>query len=240
MRRLLGFAIVPVSVGAFLVTPASATVLNFDIDNIVSGQQVSDNYGDRAAGDGVPHADFHYGPLGASNWTPNIELNYSARANAPGQAEVFASLAWHNGAYSSFEVAYAPLNNEIAEISFIPDPGYAVRINAFDLAAWSGFAYQNDLIRITDVTRTLTLWSPPDDAPDPNPTSPGSTMIGPATETLTPAYTGAPGDTIRLQFGYNWNVAIDNVSFDQIIPEPASAPLLAGLATLLARRRRHA
>src|SRR5687767_13952246 len=86
MRRWSKRVLLPVSAAALLTTPLSATVLNFvlaDVDGMASGVGAHDDYGDRATGDGVPNADYAYGPLGSTNWTPNVEVDYTTGKTPP-------------------------------------------------------------------------------------------------------------------------------------------------------------
>ena len=61
-------------------------------------------------------------------------------------------------------------------------------------------------------------------------------------DTISPGVSGALGETLTLSFSQTAGgvsyLALDNLAFDQLIPEPASAALLAGGLGALAMRRR--
>ena len=193
--------------------------------------------------------------LGQSPWADNTNIPANYGSNLPGTPNV--GLTWspvfttpdsaHNGwqAYPGWQSsggngAYqmgAGTTGTSYDILFTPDAGYAVVLTSVGLDIWSGGG--------TNWQLTATVYD-----------STGTTVLSPAIP-LTPSasdpdgnstwslggYTGGDGQALLLRFQIQTataghNIAIDNLSFDQLqVPEP-SAALLGGLGALALLRRR--
>jgi hypothetical protein len=191
------------------------------------GSTILDSYGDNVTGDGVPLPAYGYDE--GNGWTPNIAVDHEVRA-ADDSVIIVADLAYYGAGYATPDVAYQVGNELIGELTFTPDAGYSVRINSFRISVWNdGATYTDTVLRLKNAARDAVLWS----------TGPESlnSSTGPATVVIPVNYTGNPGQPLRLQFGLDWNIGIDDINFDQVIPEPASALLLMGVTPLLVRRR---
>jgi hypothetical protein len=169
--------------------------------------------------------------------TPNIVLSYRT-FNPTTNATLYNHLDFWNNNYGDLvKVAYAVDPVSAAEIRFKPDPGQTVRLVSFDLGSWPNVARTASFIRvIDDVTGVVLL----------NYTGTDLNIPGVGHKSYTPNISSANG--LRLQFGTDWNIGIDNILFEQpgttAVPEPASLALLtAGLVPLgiaAWRRRRRA
>lgn len=133
-------------------------------------------------------------------------------------------------------VAYPAFDGGTAEITLTADPGFMVVLSSFDMAGWPTIDKTADVL---EVFANL-----------------GSQIIQ---FTYVPFIEGdsghssfSPGQAayeLIIRFGYDWNIGIDNINFDQrttgvnpAVPEPATMLLfctgLAGLA--VARRKKKA
>lgn len=222
MRTMLvGFA-AAAAVGS---GPTAATILTFDIAraSFESTDLVPPTYGDRVTATTMTVGGFTFGYGMGDGFTPNVTVDYWTRL-PNGNAR--NNLAWWGPGLSYADlvnVAYANAAKTgrnaglgTAEIWLIPDPGYRVRLNSFALAAYDDFHWftGDQPVSVRTASGAL-LW-------DPGPVDLDDTS---AMAFFPDAISAEP---IVLSFGLNWNVGIDNVSFDQIpIPAPASAALLA-------------
>lgn len=216
--------------GALFAVSAQATILTFDLDPAVG------NYGDipGAYGDNVNAASDAVGSYSMGNgYTPNVTTEYRTW-------QISTNTVTHNH-LDFWDFNYGGLANvafsvtsadHFAEITLVPEPGWAIRLNSFDLAGYFKVDHPDSQVRIVDGDSKSTLidYSP-------------VTVLGAGSSysTFTPnlTYSGA----ISIRFGYNdWNIGIDNINFDQVtaVPEPETyAMLLAGLGLLgfMARRK---
>ncbi len=115
------------------------------------------------------------------------------------------------------------------QIVFTPQNGAAVRIESFDLDLWAGGGTVQVDWRIEGNGGILAS---------------GTWMRNTGgRDTITPAVTGSANETLTLHFdhlqGLPSYLAMDNLVFDQLVPEPASATLVvAGIGAMAMRRRR--
>lgn len=143
-------------------------------------------------------------------------------------------LFWNNDYGDLSKVAFTPTNGTLARISFTADPGWLISSVFFELAGWPNvdLPAQTIVAGIGPVTGTF---SPTTVQGDSN--GAGHSGFG----------LGTPGaSTAYIEWGTDWNIGIDNISFDVIrdpaapVPEPGSLALLAtalGLAAAGQRRR---
>lgn len=206
-----------------------ATTLTFDIDGISNFQDISDDYGDRVAAANDPANGFSYG-IGAEGTTPNVVVTYTG----PGSPD--PSL-WLTGYGDLTNILFENTDNDgKLDVVLTADPGYAVELLGFDMAAFSSAFTADPSINAVRVT------------------GPGGVLfeslnavISETTRT-TFDFTASPlqGSAITLSFdsanlgGLSDDIAFDNIRFGQVVvPEPATLVVagLGGLA-LLGRRRR--
>ncbi len=210
---------------------AQATVLTFNDLGVGYYGDIPDAYGDRvtALSDAV-------GSYGLGNgFTPNIEVAYATVQISDGTVSHPSLAFWPDGYGNLTNVAF-PVHwtGHAGEITLTPDPGYVVRLNSFDLAGWYETTFTSQPVRLLDGAGNILL------------------DLGPATvlgahgthSHFAPAF-AFPG-AIRIQYGDNWNIGIDNINFDQVsaqayygLPVPSTLLLLgAGLAGFGWMRRR--
>jgi hypothetical protein len=191
---------------AFAVS-AHATVLTFD--GFGDNEIVLQSYGDRVTDFGAV-----YGSAGGP--TPNIVVDYVPVTN--------------NIPLTNWTSGYASLTNALSSIEFdtqgfvqlMPDPGYDVILNNFQVGAWADEAFPGSRVFVTQGT--------------------GATVFDTGTFTFPPfvveTYPGAP---LRSSSGFRIHVhdfgdlGIDNIAFSQVptIPEPEQYLLwLSGLGLI--------
>lgn len=182
-------------VWAVLAGLAEATILTFDnLGNI------PETYGDNVSAlcDGV-------GCYGKGNgFTPNITVEYRTLTVGGGSGgTLFNALGlWPTNYGDLVNNAYPANPTSTGEISLVPEPGWSIRLNSFDLAGWPNRSYSNQPLRILDEDYNVLMELSPFFVP------------GQGRATVTPNLTH--GGILRIQFGNNWNIGIDNINFDQI------------------------
>ena len=144
---------------------------------------------------------------GAANVTVEYRTVDPANNNT-----TFSSLSyWDTGYGDLVDVAFPGAASNLAELSLVPEPGWRVRLNGFDIAGWLQTDHPNQTLRILDENfNSMIDYSP--------------VVIhgaGPTHDSYAPNLTSA--GRLRIQWGPDWNVGIDNVSFSQVaVPEPSS------------------
>ena len=217
--------------GVLLAASAHATILTFDLDPAVP------NYGDipGSYGDNVNAASDAVGSyLVGNGFTPNITTDYRTWQISSDTVTDNNLDFWATGYGDLTNVAFSVTSsNHFAEITLVPEPGWAIRLNSFDVGGYYITDHPSSQVRILDGTSNTILvdYSP-------------VTILGTGGthSTFTPGLTHE--GPLSIRFGYNdWNVGIDNINFDQVavVPEPETyAMLLAGLGLVgfMARRRK--
>lgn len=128
---------------------------------------------------------------------------------------------WNTGYGDLSKVAFASSNGYGAEISITAASGYAVHLIAFDMAGWPNTDRTNSHMRLLDAAGNTLL----------NYAAQGPVTIqgdanGPQHSSFAPNLVAA--GTLRIQWGVDWNVGIDNIQFQIVpIPEPPAWILLA-------------
>lgn len=110
-----------------LAGAASATVLTFDITGFSNFSNMDDGYGDFVSS--LTDGDFSYAEAG-EGLTPNVEVHYSRGPADP---------AWWSTGYGDLTNVLFEDTDTIGqmEITFTADPGYAVVLYSWDMAAYS-------------------------------------------------------------------------------------------------------
>ena len=200
-----------------LALPSQAqVVLNFD-------DLVLNNY------DPIPAA---YGDTLVANIA---DLQY--RTLNAGDFSLYEShLEFWNSDYGDLtKVAYPSANGMVGELTIVPAEGYGVKVVSFNMAGYSHADLTNTVMRFLDGSGNVLQ----------NFAAGGAVTIqgdanGAQHSTFAPNLT-VPG-TVRLQWGTDWNVGLDNLRFEavqlSVIPEPSTWALLGlGVVGVLGWRR---
>lgn len=206
-----------VSLGLTQSARAADTTLNFEGLGLSDYGAISQTYGSAAVN------------------TPDVSVAF--RTFNTGNDATYTNYVdlWTTGYGDLQNVAFASGNGYGFEMALTPTAGHTVTLKSFDMAGW----YQADrlasLLRIVDGSGNVLLDYG-------TPTVHGS---GPTHDSFSPDLTSS--GTIKLQFGTDWNIGIDNIVFAQDLttaptPEPGTVALLVasglGSVALLRRRRK--
>lgn len=204
---------------AIALTPAATqVVLDFDTLSL-------DDYGD------IP------GTYGDGLDLNIVDISYATRHATTG-AVLAANLDFWNNNYGDLsKVAFATQNGAIAEITFMPAEGYGVRLVSFDMAGWPNVDRSNTIMRLVDANQQVVY-----DFAANGPVAIEGGRQGVQHSTFTPDFSFA--GPLTLQWGTDWNIGVDNITFESVplsvIPEPSTWALLAvgsALVWLTWRRR---
>ncbi len=215
------------------IAPARATTLIFTTNPTVSvnGSLIPLDYGDNVTATTAVLSDTKtYNYLQGTGFTPNITADYqiwNALGNS-GSHPLNPNLTFYD---SSGDLPYAVYSTQsgttVAEIDLIPAAGYSVTLNSFDLVGFNSTVQNNQPIRIYDAAYgLLTDFG-------------GLQSISSSTHNhFAPAITSS--GTLRIQYGNNFNLGINNVDFNQAVPEPSTITLfvLGAIGVWFAGRRR--
>lgn len=217
----------------------SASILTFEADGVASPNALPQSYGDRIASVG-PDANGHMYAEG-NGFTPNVVVSYGTVGNGVIQYYTdpyFASDDEIDAPTAYLRSDFGDPTPDTFLFTFTPDPEYGVRINSFELIDYPGYAggHEVDWFIYKDVIDAANI-------------------LASGSETLLARDLGDPivivntglsgfhyGDLILAVdhiSGVRDDLALNNLNFDQFIPEPTSfALLLLGTAGLTLRRRR--
>jgi hypothetical protein len=224
------FACLMLAILAAAASPATATVLTFDVFGIFNGASIPQAYGDRVNSltDAVGSYDLGNG------FTPNVEVEYGFFSGS--MEALTGQLVWTTGYDSLTNVIYGnniPIGGPgYYFIRFIADPGWLVQLNSFDIANFQSRAVETKVDVVSNLGGSFT------------------DTFGVAGASVTETYSPMIfGNVVTLQIqGSYFNAGLDNINFDQLadtdgppIPEPSTALLLlGGLAVLAWQRKRSA
>lgn len=186
------------ALGTFCADAAQGTILTFDLPlPPEEGVEFSDAYGDRVSG--LSDGTGSYG-MGTA-FTPNIVVDYRTLSPGGGSGGTLSPRLsfWGPGFPGVTNVAYPRDPTSTGEISFVPDPGYRVVLNEFDISWWPG--NQADI----PITYYDGSYQMIDSASVARPSA-GWTTIAPNL---------VEAGTLRVQFGNSFDHAINDVDFDQ-------------------------
>lgn len=245
---------------SFAATSAQATVLTFDLSptpanganiGLTDTDDVPNNvavvYGDRgAANSGDGQYTYSYG--GPAD-TPNISVGYGIVSKNPDNQ------IWWSRAASFYQTGYSTLTNVIypsnsdrwLAVMFKPDDGWNVVLNSVDVGSWGG----------VERTYRVQVWESIGDALDMNTFAPNFPVFVEGDDynvIFAEDRTSSSVETFNINVSSNkilWLMVtepsvnasllgVDNISFSQIVPEPASVVMLGFGGLLLARCRRAA
>ena len=221
MKRYTQIAVIVAMLSAAHAT--SASVLTFD--GLGTNTPIPDGYGSRIVSTGPA--------IEAGNgFTPNVVLTFS-----PNGGDGFQT--YNDSEWRAAQLDGTPAGGAF-EITFTPDPGYAVRVNSFEFDDYANYAaghsFNWELRAGSTVLRSATGVNVPADTSEDGTGADNLLInIGMASPFEGPV-------TIRIipTAGDPYDRAIDDVNFDQVlVPEPgAAAAALLLAACALARRRR--
>lgn len=212
-----------------LSTGVNATILTFDGATLENLAVFPTTYGERVTTTDDLVNFFQYG-LG-NGFTPNISISYTVIGNTAG--------------FSHEQLGYGDLTNVLThsdfgvngEIRLTPDPGYEVRLNSFDVAAWTGDpqgtgSFPSSRVQILDVVARANLFD--------SGIFTAEFTAGRYTYPTGPISSASGLIIVLDNFG---DLAVDNINFDQVavVPAPAGIWLLGtGVAAIWLRSRRKA
>jgi hypothetical protein len=203
--------------GSALISAAHAqVVLNFQDLTLA-------DYGD------IPD---HYG----ATLDPNLaDVSYRTFLFSSG-ATLTTQLDFWNADYGDLtKVAFATSNGYTAEVSLTPAAGYGIKINSFDMAGWLNQDRTNTVMRLVDGSGNVLY-----DFASGGAVAIEGDFTGARHSSFAPNISS--GGTVRLQWGDDWDIGLDNLNFEVVplsaIPEPALAPLVLGCVALAGWLRR--
>lgn len=199
---------------------AHATTLTFDgVPGGSIGTASNTGFGDRVTVAGA-------GLNLAGGATPNIVLNFVSLLAGNPDFEVYST------GYSGLLSALGDGNfNVPGYVEFVPDAGWDVVLEGFDIGAWSASSYPNSQVRVVDALGATLFDSGVF-------TFPGNTV----SQFLTAPIRSS--SALRLYINDFGDLGLDNVRFSQAVstvPEPSALALFlvgAGVAGCMARARR--
>ncbi|MBX3110390.1 MAG: PEP-CTERM sorting domain-containing protein [Fimbriimonadaceae bacterium] len=210
-----------------LACASQATILTFGDLTDTAGAPLG-NYGpiDTAYGDNVTATSDAVGSYGmGTGWTPNVTTSYETLDGA--LLHYSDQLLHWDLNYGDLEhIAFAEVGNGTARVILTADAGWSVRLESFDLAGWPNADHALSFLRVLDGSYN-TVWDS------------GATVAHGAGPTHDHYAPDIVGQTLIIEWGQNWNIGIDNISFSQTdaVPEPATMAVL-GLGALALKRRR--
>ena len=229
IRLLRGVGAAALAVG--FATHVHATTLVFQTNPaIVSAINVPSEYGSNVNSSSAVLSDGNTWLSQQGNgFTPQVSVAYdilTATGGGGTSDSTHVQSYTDSGDLGVAAYAPAPFVHDTTEIDLTPRAGYEVVLNSFDLVSYAYGTYTNQPVRVYDGNYNLL-----------------TDFGGPQTVTSTHSHFApnlASTGMLRLQYGDNLDVGVNNVSFDQFaVPEPSSLAIgLCGAAALALRLSR--
>lgn len=163
--------------------------------------------------------------------TAEVAITTRSFANNAGKTTTNNNLElWGTGYSNLASAVFATANGTGAEITLTPISGLSVNLLSFQLGSWEsvngvGPSRTASLLRVVEVGTGNVLWD-------------ASGLIVNSTKTLLPGVSSAAG--LSLQWGYDWNIGLNNLTFDAVreggttvVPVPPAVALFLGGLGLL-------
>lgn len=168
-------------------------------------------------------------PVTTFGSTAEVEITTRSFFSGPGLPTQAPHLSFWNSGYGTLPAAvYANSNGLGAEVTLTPIAGFSVRLLSFDLANFASRNVSATLLRVVEAQTGTVLWN----GAGPN----GLPVL--STFTLAPDVSSSRG--LSLQWGYDWNVGMNFLTFDavrdpgtSVIPVPPAVALFLGGLGLL-------
>jgi hypothetical protein len=201
---------------------ASASVLTFD--GLGTNTSIPAGYGSRVAADGPAVEE-------GNGFTPNVIVTFSPNGDDGFQT-------YNDSEWRAAQLDGAPAASGAFDITFTPDPGYAVRVNSFEFDDYANYAaghtFDWELRAGSTVLRSATGVNVPADTTE-DPTGADNLLINIG---MASPFEGPLTLRIIPTAGDAYDRAIDDVNFDQVlVPEPGTAALLVTACAIAGRRR---
>ena len=181
----------------------------------------------------------NFDDLALNNWDPipagygssgTIQVSYRSLNN---DLSVYSErlLFWNDDYADLHKVAFSEISNGVAELTFTATGGAdLVRLNNFQMGGWPNVNIGAGLLQVLDGSGNLLVnWAP-------------YTISGSTASSFSP---DVAAESLRIRWGYNWNIGIDNIDITSenrgagVVPEPSTLLLLAaGLLGLVGLNRR--
>lgn len=207
-KTIMTFMIITVFTFIYQFT-LNATVLTFDYHDKAFSYQIPDSYGDNVVSTSDAVGNYEIG----NGWTNNVKVDYRS-FNTTTNESIDYMWYWDNDYGDLIDVAYASNENGTAkdwtaEITLTAQNGYDVTLNRFDLAGWPQTDREPSHLRILDGdSNILEILD-------------GITIVGAdGHSSVEGTWTSS---VIKIQFGNDWNIGIDNISFDESLTVTVNA-----------------
>jgi hypothetical protein len=228
MKKQIAILLAVGMVVALAGTAQAEVVLDFNLGNS-SNDDIPSAYGSNLAG--APNVALTWISTNSQGWEHHTSGQWDMLEGKDGATSP-VDIAQIDNLISG---AQQPTGTPVKEILFTVDAGWIFKLNTWDMGHAgdqneADYSWDLKLIKESD---SSVVWS-----------TTTSEMGADDTTTISPNFTGEAGEDYRLSFVENGSTftqrgAIDNLSFGQAVPEPATMSLLAlGGLSLLRRRRR--
>jgi hypothetical protein len=183
---------------------ANATILTFDTP-LGDLAPIADAYGDRVNATTDPVGSY----LQGKGFTPNVFTTY--RTVNPANNTTFQNyISYKPSGYGDLKsVATTAVDGYLAEVSLIPEQGWGVLLNGFDLAGLGEDISQQTLRLLDGNNNSLAIYPP-------------IKVVGRGRSSHLLDIRSNTG--IRIQFGPSQKIAIDNIKFEQFALTPPYPP----------------
>jgi hypothetical protein len=169
MRKLAVMLVGVAMLCTLIVIPAQATILTFANSGVLDWSAIPGAYGDNVNSTSVVIDGVTWSYSQGFDWTPNVTVDYRTvtyPSYAPppvSSGTTYASnLAYWSTLYGDLvDVAFPIIDESMGELSLIPEPGFDIILNSFDLGGWPQVNYPNQTVRILSEDYSTILWAAP-------------------------------------------------------------------------------